>query len=142
MRAVEFDVMALRSGELVLMHDAQLGRTIRAEGSVAECTAVQLATADAGAWFSADYVGEPVPTLADAAAFCLRHGLWMNVEIKPAPGLEADTGARVAQTCAPLPAGSVLLSSFAIEALQAARRARFTARATGRGSADLLARTA
>ncbi len=122
-RAVEFDVMALRTGELVLMHDVRLGRTVRGEGKVADCTLAELASADAGAWFSAAYAGEPVPSFAEAAAFCLRHGLWINVEIKPARGLEADTGVRVAEACAALPAGSVLLSSFSAAALQAARDA-------------------
>lgn len=122
-RAVEFDVMGLRDGTLVLMHDAELGRTVPGVGSVADCTAAQLAAADAGSWFAAQFAGEPVPTFAAAAAFCLRHGLWMNAEIKPVPGSEADTGARVAAACAGLPAGSVLLSSFSQDALRAARQA-------------------
>ena len=44
----------------------------------------------------------------------------MNVEIKPLAGEEARTGRLVAQACTSLPPGSVLLSSFSIEALQAA----------------------
>ena len=47
----------------------------------------------------------------------------MNVEIKPVPGMEADTGRRVARACARLPSGSVLLSSFSVEALREARQA-------------------
>ncbi len=120
-RAVEFDVMALRDGALVLMHDSELGRTVRGAGSVADCSAAGLAAADAGAWFAPQFAGATVPSFAQAAAFCLRHGLWMNAEIKPAPGLEAATGARVAGACAGLPAGSVLLSSFSEDALRAAR---------------------
>lgn len=115
--------MALRDGTLVLMHDTELGRTVAGSGSVADCTAARLVGADAGAWFAPQFAGEPVPTFAQAAAFCVRHGLWMNVEIKPLPGAEADTGARVADACAALPPGSVLLSSFSDEALRAARSA-------------------
>ncbi len=122
-RAVEFDVMALRDGALVLMHDVALGRTVAGSGDVVDCTAAQLAAADAGSWFSPTFAGEPVPLFSDAAAFCIRHGLWMNAEIKPAPGMESQTGERVAAACAALPPGSVLLSSFSVEALQAARRA-------------------
>ncbi len=121
-RAVEFDVMALRSGALVLMHDPELGRTVPGSGSVADCTAAQLAAADAGSWFSPAFAGEPVPSFAEAAGFCIRHGLWMNAEIKPAPGMEAETGAWVARACRTLPTGSVLLSSFSEEALRAAQR--------------------
>ncbi len=120
-RAVEFDVMALRDGALVLMHDTELGRTVRGRGPVADCTAAQLAAADAGGWLSPQFAGEPVPSFADAAALCLRHGLWMNAEIKPVPGLEDETGARVGAACASLPPGSILLSSFSAAALSAAR---------------------
>ncbi len=122
-RAVEFDVMALADGDLVLMHDPERGRTVAGSGSVAACTAAELAAADAGSWFSAEFAGEPVPSFAAAAAFCVRHGLWMNAEIKPVPGAESATGALVGAACAALPPGSVLLSSFSEAALRAAQRA-------------------
>jgi glycerophosphoryl diester phosphodiesterase len=47
----------------------------------------------------------------------------MNVEIKPVPGMDVETGRRVAEFCMQLPAGSVLLSSFSVDALRAARAA-------------------
>lgn len=122
-RAVEFDVMALSDGSLVLMHDDELGRTVPGSGSVASCTFEQLAACDAGAWFSAEFVGEPVPSFAQAAEFCVQSGMQMNVEIKPVPGMEAGTGRRVAEACANLPVGSVLLSSFSVDALRAAKAA-------------------
>ncbi len=122
-RAVEFDVMGVAGGELVLMHDTELGRTVPGSGPVARLTAAELAAMDAGSWLGEHWRGEPVPGFGQAAAFCVAHGLLMNAEIKPAPGLEADTGHRIAQACQALPAGSVLLSSFSVEALQAARAA-------------------
>lgn len=121
--AVEFDVMGLADGDLVLMHDPERGRTVAGSGSVAACTAAELAAADAGSWFSAEFAGEPVPSFAAAAAFCVCHGLWMNAEIKPVPGAESATGALVGAACAALPPGSVLLSSFSEAALRAAQRA-------------------
>lgn len=54
------------------------------------------------------------------------HGLCANVEIKPGPGREAETGVRVAADCARLFAGQPqppLLSSFSVVALAAARDA-------------------
>ncbi len=122
-QAVEFDVMGLADGALVLMHDEELGRTVAGSGSVADCTLAQLAASDAGSWFSAEFAGEPVPSFDLAADFCLRNQLRMNVEIKPVPGMEAATGRRVAEACARLPAGSVLLSSFSVDALRAAQLA-------------------
>ena len=125
--AVEFDVMAVRDGGLVLMHDPQLGRTVAGHGNVADLSADELTQMDAGAWFGAAFAGERVPTFAAVADFCLQHGIWMNVEIKPADGadalVETETGRLVAAACAALPAGAVLLSSFSVAALAAARLA-------------------
>lgn len=122
-RAVEFDVMALSDGSLVLMHDEELGRTVQGQGSVADCSLAQLTSSDAGSWFSAAFAGEAVPPFMQAAEFCVQYGMQMNVEIKPVPGREVDTGRLVAQACMALPVGSVLLSSFSVEALRAARAA-------------------
>jgi glycerophosphoryl diester phosphodiesterase len=121
--AVEFDVMAVRDGGLVLMHDPELGRTVAGQGKVADFSAEELMQMDAGAWLGDAFVGETVPGFAAVADFCLQHGIWMNVEIKPADGADAKTGRLVAEACAGLPAGSVLLSSFSYAALAAARLA-------------------
>lgn len=120
-RGVEFDVMAVRGDGLVLMHDPILGRTVKGEGPVADFTLDELSTLDAGRWHSPLFAGELVPSFTVAADFCLVHGLWMNAEIKPTPGKEAMTGWLVAQACRYLPAASVLLSSFSVDALRAAK---------------------
>jgi glycerophosphoryl diester phosphodiesterase len=137
-RAVEFDAMLPADETPILMHDATLTRTARVEGKVAEWSAARLRQLDVGSWYSAQFAGEPVPTLADALAFCRGHGIWPNVEIKPAPGREGPTGAAVARETARSyadvlvpgsePAGEVdprlpLLSSFSRAALLAAREA-------------------
>lgn len=131
-RAVEFDVMLSSDGIPVLMHDPGFGRTVPGSGSVASTTAAQLAALDAGSWFAPAFAGEPVPTLEQAARFCKENGIWMNIEIKPSPGAEAETGRIVAETAGTLFAEEIargeraavpLLSSFSIEALKAARDA-------------------
>lgn len=91
-RAVEFDVMLSADGVPVLMHDPHFGRTVRGEGQVAQTSAADLVRLDAGAWFDARFGGEPVPTYEQAVDFCKSNGIWMNVEIKPAPGHEKETG--------------------------------------------------
>jgi glycerophosphoryl diester phosphodiesterase len=122
-RAVEFDVMAVRGDGLVLMHDPVLGRTVAGDGRVTYFTLDELLAMDAGAWHSPAFSGEPVAGFADAAQFCLAHDLWINAEIKPAPDTDSRTGYLVGKACSRLPAGSVLLSSFSIEALMAAKDA-------------------
>ena len=125
--AVEFDVMLARDGVPVVMHDPYLGRTVAGSGNVFDYDAAELARMDAGAWFGKQFQGEPVPLFADFAGFCKANGIWMNIEIKPAPGFEAQTGAVVAEAARAMFEGEAaqapLLSSFSEVALAAARDA-------------------
>lgn len=136
--AVEFDAMLPADEVPVLMHDPTLARTTGVHGDVVARTSTELARLDAGRWHSAAFAGEPVPTLAAALTLCRAHGVWANVEIKPVPGHERRTGQVVAREVARLyadvlsPAGdgtdasdarAPLLSSFSVEAIEAAREA-------------------
>lgn len=130
--AVEFDVMLSRDGVGMVVHDPEFGRTIAGSGSIAGTDAAALAAMDAGSWFSPQFIGEPVPYFTQFIDFCKAQGIWMNVEIKPADGFEADTGAWVAritrdsyaaEIAAGDPARVPLLSSFSFAALAAARDA-------------------
>jgi len=131
-RAIEFDVMLARDGVPVVLHDPALGRTVKGSGSVFEHDACELARMDAGGWFGPAFTGEPVPLFTDFAAMCKAQDVWMNIEIKPAPGFDADTGATVARLTAALFAAQIgagdvarvpLLSSFSAAALAAAHQA-------------------
>lgn len=138
LHGIEVDAMLARDQVPVLIHDPTLERTTSGRGDVSAHDAVELARLDAGAWHSAAFVGVPVPTLADAIGHCRAHDVWMNIEIKPAPGYAHLTGTVVARTVAALYAdltgeagGSAvqvvpavpLLSSFERDALVAARAA-------------------
>jgi glycerophosphoryl diester phosphodiesterase len=137
-RAVEFDVMLSRDGIPVLMHDPQFGRTVHGSGKVCETSVQDLRTMDAGAWFGAQFAGEPVPTFEQVVDFCKDNRIWMNIEIKPSPGFEAQTGRVVAEVTNRLFAVDIsaesaahggmpgttslpLFSSFSFDALVAAR---------------------
>jgi glycerophosphoryl diester phosphodiesterase len=125
-RAVEFDVMLTQDGVPVLMHDVQFGRTVAGTGTVSTTNASVLTAMDAGSWFGPAFAGERVPSYRQVIAFCQQHRIWMNVEIKPAPGVEQATGITVAaMTLAMLAADQLipLLSSFSFEALMAAKLA-------------------
>lgn len=131
-RAVEFDVMLARDGVPVVMHDPYLGRTVSGSGNVFDYDATELVGMDAGGWFAASFTGEPVPLFTQFVSFCKAHAIWMNIEIKPAPGFEADTGTVVARLTRAMfgpeiaqddPALVPLLSSFSTVALGAARAA-------------------
>ncbi|CAG9181049.1 Glycerophosphodiester phosphodiesterase, cytoplasmic [Cupriavidus laharis] len=125
-RMFEFDVKLSADGKPVLMHDATLDRTTSGAGRVDALNLCELAQLDAGAWHSPGYAGEPVPTLAAIARYTQANGLYSNIEIKPVPGRETQTGAAVALDAQSLWRGAAvppLLSSFSEEALAAARDA-------------------
>ncbi len=96
-RAVEFDVMLASDGVPVVVHDPELGRTVAGSGHVNDYTAAQLGAMEAGAWFGAAFAGEGVPTFDAVVAYCKAQRIWMNIEIKPAPGFDVPTGAAVAR---------------------------------------------
>jgi len=130
--AIEFDVMLSSDGVPILMHDDVLGRTVAGRGAISALTAEQLLQKDAGAWFGPQFAGERIPAFSEVIAFCKRNGIWMNVEIKPVPGFERETGRVAAKMVQDLfqheilgraaTAALPLLSSFSFDALQAAQR--------------------
>ncbi|MBL8471180.1 MAG: glycerophosphodiester phosphodiesterase [Rhodocyclaceae bacterium] len=125
-RMAEFDVMLSRDHVALLIHDETLARTTDGEGRVCEHSADALARLDAGGWFGAEFAGEAIPRLDQAAALCRQADIAVNVEIKPAQGFEALTGRIVAEQAAQLWAGATLpplLSSFSLAALWEARAA-------------------
>jgi glycerophosphoryl diester phosphodiesterase len=139
-RAAEFDVMLTRDEVPILMHDPKRGRTLPGEGAIAAADWDELRELDAGGWLGPAFAGERVCTLEQGLDFCLEHGIWMNVEIKPgAPEQARRTGELAALAVRrrfdgllaalrekPDAAGAAslpVLSSFSFEALMAAAQA-------------------
>jgi glycerophosphoryl diester phosphodiesterase len=125
-RAVEFDVMLSGDGVPVLFHDETLERTTNGHGKLAEHALAQLRKLDAGGKHHPAYANESIPTLDEALALCHKLNLAANIELKPGPGAEHDTGLAVArhaqETVGRCPQLSLLLSSFSATALAAARQ--------------------
>lgn len=123
---MEFDAKLSRDGVAVLLHDDTLERTTDGTGPAAALDFAALAQLDAGSWHSPAYAGEPIPTLAAVARYTLANGLASNVEIKPCPGREQETGHAVALAVARLWQQAQvppLVSSFSETALAAAAAA-------------------
>lgn len=126
-RMFECDAKLSADGVPFLLHDATLERTTNGVGTAGEQPWEQLSRLDAGGWHSRAYAGEALPTLENLARFCLASGYFLNIEIKPTPGVEAETGRVVAQHAARLWHGLAvppLLTSFRPESLQAAQAAQ------------------
>ena len=125
-RAFECDVKLSADGVPFLLHDALLERTTSGHGRAADQPWSELSRLDAGAWHGRLWAGEPPPSLESIARFCRANGHTLNIEIKPTPGQEAETGRVVALEAARLWAGAdapPLLSSFRPESLRAAHDA-------------------
>ncbi len=125
-RAFECDVKLSADGVPFLLHDATLQRTTPAHGVAGERDWNELARLDAGSWHSPAHAGEPIPSLETIAHYCLHNGFALNIEIKPTPGSEQETGYAVAREAARLWASEALkplLSSFRPDALAAAKAA-------------------
>lgn len=125
-RAFECDVKLSADGVPFLLHDDTLQRTTSGHGVAGERGWAELSRLDAGSWHGRGFAGEPIPTLEAIARYCLCNGHALNIEIKPSPGQDAETGRVVARQAAQWWAGEArqpLLSSFRPEALRAARHA-------------------
>lgn len=129
--AIEFDVMLSSDGVPILMHDDTLGRTVAGTGAISALPSSQLLQMDAGAWFGPQFAGERIPSFSDVIHFCKENHIWMNIEIKPAPGFELETGCVAAEMVRDVfqaevaakagPATLPLFSSFSFDALQMAQ---------------------
>ena len=124
-RAFECDVKLSADGVPFLLHDATLERTVLGErGSAGDRPWSELSRLDAGSWHSRAFAGEPLPSFEAIARYVRRNGFALNVEIKPTPGLAAETGRTVGRETLRLWGGDArapLFSSFEPEALQGAR---------------------
>lgn len=126
-RMFECDAKLSADGVPFLMHDATLERTTNGHGIGGQQPWSALSQLDAGGWHSRAFAGEPLPTLENLARFCLANGYLLNIEIKPTPGTERETGEVVAREAARLWQGAAvppLLTSFQVESLKGAAAAQ------------------
>ncbi len=126
--AVEFDAKLSMDNIGLLLHDDTLERTTNGKGLAKEKLFEALVALDAGSWHSSEFAGETIPSLAGVIDFLLGNNMIANVEIKPCKAREQETGERIAKMCMGLWAGSTppLISSFSLDALQAARKVSAT----------------
>ena len=123
-RMFECDAKLSADGVPFLMHDATLARTTNGgRGVGGELSWHALSQLDAGSWHSRAFADEPLCTLESAARFCRANGHLLNIEIKPTPGTERETGEVVARHAARHWQGAAvapLLTSFQVAALEGA----------------------
>ena len=107
--------------QLVVLHDRQLGRTVRGEGPVRERSLAELMALDAGAWFDARWAGAGVPSLEQVVELT-RGRAALNVEIKSPPSdWEGTAEALLALLTGHGRLPTTIVSGFEPGALQAVR---------------------
>jgi glycerophosphoryl diester phosphodiesterase len=124
-KAVECDVKLSADGVLFLLHDDTLERTTTGQGPAIALSMAELQLLDAGVRHHRAYKGTVLPTLAELAQATLAHDIAVNLEIKPNPGQDEETGRQIGLAAQQLWAGAKippLLSSFSTVALRAARQ--------------------
>lgn len=94
--AVELDVRLTSDRELVVMHDARLGRTTLNSRLVASTTAEEAAALDAGSWFNREFRGALVPLLNEAL-MTLRERVVPLVEIKDSGSIGVSAAERLVE---------------------------------------------
>jgi glycerophosphoryl diester phosphodiesterase len=107
---VELDVQFCRKRQVVVIHDDYINRTTDGEGKVKKQSLAELKTFDAGSWFSPEFAGERVPTLAEALAFADGQ-LLLNIEIKKCKKSKRLARA-VVELLLPYNADQYLITSF------------------------------
>ncbi len=81
---IEIDVRQTADGTLILMHDESLYRTTGVKKNVGDVDYGYIQTLEAGSYFSADFAGEPIPTLEEALIYGAENDIFYNIELKPA----------------------------------------------------------
>lgn len=62
---IEMDVKLTSDGEVVVLHDETLDRTTNGRGLLKKVSLAEVKKLDAGLWFSPDFAGQRIPTLAE-----------------------------------------------------------------------------
>jgi glycerophosphoryl diester phosphodiesterase len=90
---VEFDLHRSKDGALLVIHDFTIDRTTTGTGSIADLTAAEIRSYDAGLWKGAEFRGERVPTLEEVVE-ALPAPIKLFIELKAGshhyPGIEED----------------------------------------------------
>ncbi|MEQ4207401.1 glycerophosphodiester phosphodiesterase family protein [Actinopolymorpha sp. B9G3] len=124
--ALELDVHLTSDDQLVVIHDSHLDRTTSGTGAVRSLSTDEVQALDAGSWYGADFAGERVPTL-DEVLELTQGRARLNIELK-ASGADRVAERVIETVCRHAAADRVVVMSFSLDSVLAARRHRTSAR--------------
>ncbi|HEY8560305.1 MAG TPA: glycerophosphodiester phosphodiesterase family protein [Pyrinomonadaceae bacterium] len=128
---VEFDVRLSKDGEVMVYHDATLGRLANRKIPVASLTAEELEKTDVGSWFTRrrpgsageDFSGEKIPTLAALMDFLRDFSGLIYIELKCRPAETERLSKAVGELIFDSPLlPQIIVKSFALESIPQIRR--------------------
>ncbi|HYM61078.1 MAG TPA: glycerophosphodiester phosphodiesterase family protein [Thermoanaerobaculia bacterium] len=117
--ACELDVQLSRDGKVIVIHDDTTNRTANAKWRVAERSALELASLDAGGWKGPRWAGIRIPLLSDVLAAMPSPGR-LVVELKDGIGIVDPTAEVVCASCRS--PEDIVFISFNIESISAMKR--------------------
>lgn len=79
---VELDVQLSADRQIVVCHDSNLTRTGGVDAELSLLTLEELKQLDAGAWFSEEYSGTPIPTLSEVLELIKESNIRIYLELK------------------------------------------------------------
>lgn len=114
---LELDVHLSADGQLVVIHDAIVGRTCwgAAGKRISDMTLAEIQSLDAGSWFGKEFAGERVPTLAEVLALD-RKGAGLMIEVKRGNDEIEPLAEAVVREVAADP--SLIVGSFSVQLLE------------------------
>lgn len=80
---METDLHLTRDAHFVALHDDSVNRTTNGKGEIAQLTLQEVRRLDAGSWFSTEFAGERIPTLAEVLEFGRKNDVVFYLELKP-----------------------------------------------------------
>lgn len=121
--SIEIDTVLTADQQIVVIHDLTLERTTNGTGALKDQTAAEIASLDAGSWFSPAFAGERVPTLAETLTLAHELDQVLEIEIKEKLHTEAYTQALKTALVDPRDLGRVMMISFDHAHLKAVKAA-------------------
>ncbi len=113
---IELDVRRCATGELVVVHDADLRRVAGVDRRVDALSLSELQSIDVGSHFHADYAAQRIPTLEEVVEVCdvrARKGVRLNIEVKEERGRGDGTATALGEMISAMDLyGHVIVSSF------------------------------
>lgn len=117
---IELDVQVTEDGVPIVIHDADLVRLAGVRQMISSLTSTEIADIRVGGKYTRLVNGHPIPTLIEAAAFCERHHLALNVELKETVSARPEFVERILDSVSYL--DSVHISSFDYHLLEEVKK--------------------